>query len=776
MKKRKRLGVRLLCAVVALATVLTTMPLVAFAGESGQVEAQDMTQITTAEEFAAMDAAGSYLLANDITITSPYQDDFKGTFDGQGHTVTLNISETVNYVGMFRSLIGGAVVKNVITAGSVSASEKNYIGGIAGSADADFANISIENCKNTATVSGKKAIGGIVGDAAGQDFRITISGCANEAAITGSNNQVGGIVGNMEYTHVITNCSNTGDITGFNNYAGIAGRAVKGVSVSNCYTTGSITAYGISTNAGYAIVGTATTSGAATTVTNCYALEGTGSALVHDNATVDAASSYKTAADMQSEAFASTLGDGYIFKSGSYPAHSWEVATVGVAFEVTPANALININGAAYTGSSTVSLPVGTYEYSISAEGFKTKTGTITVAEGESGLYATPASVTETLEEDPAAYSTVRFTLVPAGATLVIKDGETEIGAQADGSYRLLKEHKYSYTASKAGYEDAAGDFSVEEDSETKTITLKQISSITLSGTYKTEYYVGDELDTTGLVVTVHYSDESTKNITEGFTTSGFDSSAAVSEQTITVSFGGKTASYNISIAKTITFDDFFTDASGITAVNNMNGATAVDYGFVPAKDGTENVLATNSQDVNYSNAALTITAVSAVRLSFDYKVSTETSYDKFTITKNGTNLKTESGDKSWASYSVILVEGDTLTLLYAKDSYSRNYDDTVYLKNFAAETMRTLSFTGVPEGAAVELKSGDTVVPANADGTYTLSVGLYTYKITSFDYEEVTGSVVIAGEDVTQAVTMTEKTKYDITFNVVRPEGITAD
>ena len=776
MKKRKRLGVRLLCAIVALATVLTTMPFVAFADENAQVTVQDVTQITTAEEFAAMDATGSYRLANDITITTPYQEDFKGTFDGQGHTVTLNISETVNYVGMFRALVGGAVVKNVITAGSVSGPEKNYIGGIAGSADADFADILIENCKNTATVSGYRSVGGIVGEAAGANHRITISGCANEAAVTGANTKVGGIVGSMEYTHVITNCSNTGDITGFNNYAGIAGRAAWGVSVSNCYTTGSITACEASTNAGYAIVGSAATSGAATTVTNCYALEGTGSALAYSSVTVDSASSYKTSSDMQSEAFASTLGEGYIFKSGSYPAHSWEVATVGVAFEVTPANALISVNGATYTGSSTVYLPAGTYEYSISAEGYKTKTGTVTVAEGADGLYATPASVTETLEEDPAAYSTVTFTLVPADAALVIKDGETEISAQSDGSYRLLKEHKYSYTASRAGYEDESGDFSVEEDTQTKTITLKQISSITLSGTYKTEYYVGDELDTTGLVVTVHYSDESTKDITEGFSTSGFDSSAAASEQTITVSFGGKTASYKISIAKTITFDDFFTDVSGITAVNYMNGETAVDYGFVPAKDGTENVLATNSQDVNYSKAALTITATSAVRLSFDYKVSTETSYDKFTITKSGTLLKTESGDKNWASYSVILSAGDTLTLLYTKDSYSRSYDDTVYLKNFATETMRTLSFTGVPESATLELKSGDTVVPANADGTYTLSVGLYTYKITSFDYEDVTGSVVIAGEDVTQAITMTEKTKYDITFNVVRPEGITAD
>lgn len=776
MKKQKRLGVRLLCAIVALATVLTTMPFMTFADESGWVEVQDAIEITTAEQFAAMEASGSYKLANDITITSPYQNDFKGTFDGQGHTVTLNISETVNYVGMFRALVGGAVVKNVITAGSVSGSEKNYIGGIAGSANADFAGILIENCKNTATVSGKKTVGGIVGEAVGSDYQITISGCANDAAVTGSNNQVGGIVGNMEYTHVVTNCSNTGDIIGFNNYAGIAGRAARGASVSNCYTTGSVTAYGTSTNAGYAIVGAATSaSTGVTTVTNCYALEGTGTALVYSSAETDALSSYKTAAEMQSAEFAAALGDGYIYNAGGYPTHSWEVATVGVAFEVTPANASISINNSTYTGSQTISLPAGEYRYSISAEGYKTKTGTVTVAEGSEGLYAAPESVTETLEEDASAYVAIRFTLEPADAALVIKDGETVISAQTDGSYKLLKEHKYTYTASKTGYEDATGELYFEEGDTAKTITLKQITSITLSGTYKTEYYTGDELDTTGLVVTIHYSDESTKDITEGFETSGFDSSAPVSEQAITVSFAGKTASYNISIAKAITFDDFFTDVSGITAVNNMNAGTATSYGFVPAKDGTTNVLATNNQKVNSSKAALTITATSAVKLSFDYKVSTE-SYDKFTISKNGTTLETKSGNNDWTSYSVILSKDDALVLMYAKDMSYQSYDDTVYVKNFAAEAMRTLSFAGVPEGAAVELKSGDNVISANTDGTYTLSVGLYTYKITCFGYEDLTGSVVIAGDDVTEQIAMTEKTKYDITFNVVKPEGITAD
>ena len=73
---------------------------------------------------------------------------FSGTFDGNGHTVTLDITASTANVGLFSKLAGGAVVKNVITAGSISG-KVNNVGGIAGTADG---NVSIENCKNTASI------------------------------------------------------------------------------------------------------------------------------------------------------------------------------------------------------------------------------------------------------------------------------------------------------------------------------------------------------------------------------------------------------------------------------------------------------------------------------------------------------------------------------------------------------------------------------------------------------------------------------------------------
>lgn len=164
--------------------------------------------IGTAEAFAAMEPDGNYQLTADITVTAPYGNDitgftgFTGTFDGNGHTVTLDITASTANVGLFSKLAGGAVVKNVITAGSVTATGKNNVGGIAGTADG---NVTIENCKNTASIKGGKGAGGILGYSEPGSGFVTISSCANMGSVSGTRKQVGGIAGNVVGTHIIRN-------------------------------------------------------------------------------------------------------------------------------------------------------------------------------------------------------------------------------------------------------------------------------------------------------------------------------------------------------------------------------------------------------------------------------------------------------------------------------------------------------------------------------------------------------------------------------------------
>ena len=272
--------------------------------------------IGTAEKFAEMQPDGTYRLTADITVTEPYANDFSGTFDGDGHTVTLKITANTNYVGLFSKLADGAVVKNVITAGSIS-SKGNNVGGIAGSADTDAGDVTIENCKNTAAISGYKAVGGIVGYVTGA-AGVTVRGCANTGSVMGANRQVGGIAGTIQNKAAVENCYNIGNISGFNNYAGIVGQNSSSATntISNCYTTGTVTAYGTSTNAGYALLG----GGKNCTVSNCYALKQSNLGLVYTQSSIKTENSdFKSADDMKSAEFAATLGSAFQYNVGGYP-------------------------------------------------------------------------------------------------------------------------------------------------------------------------------------------------------------------------------------------------------------------------------------------------------------------------------------------------------------------------------------------------------------------------------------------------------------------------
>ena len=275
--------------------------------------------IGTAEAFAAMDASGSYKLTADIIVTAPYANEFTGTFDGNGHTVTLDITSGSANTGLFKKLVGGATVKNVITSGSITVNANN-VGGITGVADTELGAITISNCKNEAAIKGNKVVGGILGGCTEDDHALTISACANEGNISGTRN-IGGICGTLENAHFIKNCYNSGEVTG-STIGGILGRGARGYSsttdtpiLENCYNVGNIVYSG--TN-GSAIVGTGYAK-KPVQVKNCYALKGSAQAFVVNGVNAHSNSGFKSAEEMQSAEFAATLGSAFQYNGGGYP-------------------------------------------------------------------------------------------------------------------------------------------------------------------------------------------------------------------------------------------------------------------------------------------------------------------------------------------------------------------------------------------------------------------------------------------------------------------------
>lgn len=245
---------------------------------------------------------------------------YAGTFDGAGHTIQgLYRSANKSLAGLF-GLTNGATIKNVKVTGYLGSAKS--AGGIA----AHTEQTTITGCVNAATVNaytgGQESIGGIVGTTelssqiidcinigvikcqAGDADPVfaggiagylssdsTISSCSNGGKVIGACNdngsycrsQIGGIVG-IATLGTITDCYNAGSVTDITPedpnsepwVGGIVGSApghsskYLSVTISNCYSTGSVTA-----NNTTAKVGGITGNAENIAITNCYYLTGT---------------------------------------------------------------------------------------------------------------------------------------------------------------------------------------------------------------------------------------------------------------------------------------------------------------------------------------------------------------------------------------------------------------------------------------------------------------------------------------------------------------------
>ena len=703
--------------------------------------ADTATVINDAAAFADMDSSGNYVLGGDITISQPYGKEFSGTFDGKGYTVTLD--GTTN--GVFVSTAASAVIQNLGVNGTVSGREK--IAGVVGMNAG-----TIKNCKNAADItSDSRYVGGIAGQNKG-----TIQSCYNIGRITSSRTRsvnLGGITGSVETAAIVKNCYNVGNISvvSTSNFAAIAGW-ISGGNAENCYYLQADNLTG----------------------TNEY-VSGEGSI---DRATA------KTADEMKSAEFAEALGNAFMPKTGDYPALTWETPTASVSFNITPANAILSVNGATYTGSCNVPLPAGAHDYTVSLDGYAAQSGTVTVTENGGVLTAVPTSVEVTLEKDSEQWTDVRFAVTPDTATFELKDGETTVEPSAEPkfTYSVLKNRTYSYTATADGYEDESGTYSVETDGSNKTVELKQVTKISVSGNYKNVYTQGEQFDATDLVVTATLSDNTQKEVTEKCTITGFDSSTPVEKQRITVSYKGISTTFDIKIEEKLFPSHVFNGLKGKATVEySHNSSYKGEDGKEFIDDTAEVALKSNSAGMGSSQVTVTITLnedVKASKLYFDYKVSSETSYgyvsDGLKINDSYSKIGTTD---DFVAYSMTVSGGDKVKLTYVKDYSGDEGSDCVWLKNFRLAELHklTISTPGIV-GATIELKDSDGKTVDSAVGFYMVEDGTYSYTISKFGYETKTGTITVTGEDKTESVTLNELAKKTISFNITLPDGVSGD
>ena len=256
-----------------------------------------------------MPVGGQYLMDDEDTSTR-VDASFCGTFDGNGHSVTIECDRhcSGNYGdGSSIGLIGRLGVH-----------------------DDDDAELrpdapSVCNVAVYGSVRGNRSVGSVVGKIGKTEANnsgdsadgAVIENCANFASVSGTDSKgTGGIVGAAWNGGVVRNCYNSGTVNNTRSaYGGIAGE--NEIALINCYNAGEVTGAGTS-------AAIATDSGGS--YENCYWLDTTADTGVY-GAGADGVQS-RTSAEMKSEEFLKALGSAFAQDTrninNGYPVLTWQ--------------------------------------------------------------------------------------------------------------------------------------------------------------------------------------------------------------------------------------------------------------------------------------------------------------------------------------------------------------------------------------------------------------------------------------------------------------------
>ena len=251
------------------------------------------------------------------------------------------------------------------------------------------------------------------------------------------------------------------------------------------------------------------------------------------------------------------------------------------------------------------------------------------------------------------------------------------------------------------------------------------LESIELSGDVKTEYELGEALDLSGLTVTAVYSDGTRTEIQageDGYIVSGYDPNA-VGPQTVTVSYGGKTAEF------TVTVTESEEPAEPTLESIELSGDVKTEYNQGEALD----------------LSGLTVTAVYS----------------------NGTRTEIQAGEDGYtvSGYDPNAVGPQTVTVSYG--GKTAEFTVTVTESEEPAEpTLEKIELSGdvkkeYNQGEALDL-SGLTVTAVYSDGSRTeIQAGEGGYTVSGYDPDTVgeqTVTITYGGESAAFTVMVAEK------------------
>ena len=150
---------------------------------------------------------------------------FRGVFDGNGHTLTVNYNTSEGFYAPFRHIYG-ATIKNLHVTGSIISSGGRVGGIVCGVFGGSSTQSKIEKCRSSVVITSNcqlsnndaESVGGIVGQV-GFSSRLSIEDCIFDGEITGHVSNViwSGLVGVLDGTVNTTRCLQAGSFSDLDN-------------------------------------------------------------------------------------------------------------------------------------------------------------------------------------------------------------------------------------------------------------------------------------------------------------------------------------------------------------------------------------------------------------------------------------------------------------------------------------------------------------------------------------------------------------------------------
>lgn len=183
---------------------------------SGSGTSGDPYLITSCAELDEMvnERAAAYKLTTDVDCSSvtnsgtleAYAERFSGIFDGDGHSITVQVSYAHDQVG-FIGYVDGGTIKNVTINGTVNG--VHGTGGVAGYS----VNGTFENVVSNVTVTGTRRVGGLVGGILSGTTTISNSVATGDVINTQNIGDTGGFIGVTNSSTTITRSYATGNVS-----------------------------------------------------------------------------------------------------------------------------------------------------------------------------------------------------------------------------------------------------------------------------------------------------------------------------------------------------------------------------------------------------------------------------------------------------------------------------------------------------------------------------------------------------------------------------------